>query len=736
VSARVEREAGGGVERVTGRQSTAITRRGVLRLGGAGLLVTLTGARPFGSRAVAQPAAGGAVAGRSGVLARLLVGADGGVTVFTGKVEVGQGSRTQLAMAAAEELAVAVERVSLVMGDTALVPDDGGTFGSLTTPRTVPAVRRGAAAARRVLLELGARRLGVPVESVEARDGAVAHAASGRRVAYAELAAEAGLDEALARASVEGVEVEPVEGWEVLGHGRPRAGGRELVTGAWRFPSDLKRPGMLYGAVLRPPSYGARLLDVGEVIPATAATHVVRDGDLVGAVATTSLDARRTRDALAGVARWQERDDHPTSDDLESELRARAGGEGSGFERSREWTEGSPAETFAAAGSAGRVRRATYRVAWIQHAPLEPRAALAEWEGERLTVWTGTQVPFGVRRELAQHFGLAPEAVRVIVPDTGGAFGGKHTGEHAVEAARLARAVARPVLLRWSREEEMAWAYFRPAGVLDLAAALDGAGRIAGWEHVNLNSGASALRTPYAVEHRLERYLPCDAPLRQGSYRALAATANTFAREGLVDELAAEQGVDPLRFRLDHLAGDGDRERLRTVLSAAAERFGWQRRRRARAGGRGVGIACGVEKGSVVAACVEVAVDRARRRIEVVEVVQAFECGAVQNPDNLRAQNEGCVIMALGGALREEIRFAGGRLLDTRLGAYPVPRFSDVPRIESVLVDRRELPSAGAGETPMLALAPAIAAAVHDATGVRLRALPLEPAWRANEETA
>ncbi|HVS13446.1 MAG TPA: molybdopterin cofactor-binding domain-containing protein [Thermoanaerobaculia bacterium] len=711
------------------RRTDGITRRGFLRLGGAGLLVTLTGPRAL----AAQEAVDGAVAGRAGVLARLLIGADGGVTVFTGKVEVGQGARTQLAMAVAEELAVALERVALVMGDTAVVPDDGGTYGSLTTPRTVPTVRRGAAAARRVLLELGARRLGVPVATVVARDGAVEHAEGGRRVSYADLARGAELEAALARSPADDVEVERVADWQVLGHAHPRVLGHQIVTGAHRYPSDQRRPGMLHGVVLRPPSYGARLLDLGTVIPATAATHVVRDGDLVGVLATTSLDARRTRDALARTARWEERDDEAASDDLERVLRARAGGAGSGFERRREWTEGSPAETFAAAEEAGRVRRATYTVAYIQHVPLEPRAALAEWEGGRLTVWTGTQVPFGVRRELAEHFGLANEAVRVVVPDTGGAFGGKHTGECAVEAARLARAAGRPVLLRWSREEEMTWAYFRPAGVLDLAAALDGGGRVAAWEHVNLNSGASALRSPYAIPHRAERYLPCDAPLRQGSYRALAATANSFAREGFLDELAVEQGADPLRFRLDHLAGDGDRERLRTVLQAAAERFSWERRRaRPRPQGRGIGIACGVEKGSVVAACVEVATDPEERRIEVLGAVQAFECGAIHNPDNLRAQNEGSLVMALGGALREEVRFAGGRLLAPRLSAYPVPRFSDVPEIESVLVDRPELPSVGAGETPMIAVAPAIAAAVFDAAGVRLRALPLEGAWRAS----
>ncbi|HVS63183.1 MAG TPA: molybdopterin cofactor-binding domain-containing protein [Thermoanaerobaculia bacterium] len=703
--------------------SSALTRRAFLRLGGAGLLVSVTGPRWLAAQAAET------AAGRSGLLARLLIGADGTITVFTGKVEVGQGSRTQLAMAAAEELSVGVDAIRMVMGDTDLVPDDGGTYGSQTTPRTVPTVRAGAAAARRVLLELGARRLGVPVSSVEAEGGAVRHRSSGRSIAFAELAAGDDLESALATATPEGVEVEPIESWSVLGRATPRADARAIVTGAHRYPCDHTRPGMLYGVVLRPPSYGARLADADASIATSGGARVVRDGDLVGVVASTSAAARKTLASLAAGARWLESSDHPSSAELERVLRERAGGEGSGFNRRREWSEGSPDEAFATHGEQERVRRATYRVAYIQHAPLEPRAALAEWEGDRLTVWTGTQVPFGVRRELAEHFGLEPEAVRVIVPDTGGAFGGKHTGECAVEAARLARAAGQPVMLRWSREEEMTWAYFRPAGVIDVAAGLDASGKIDAWRQVNLNSGASALRTPYRIAHRDERYSPCDSPLREGSYRALAATANTFAREGFLDELAAEAGADPLRFRLDHLAEDGEGERLRRVLVAAAEGFEWQKRRAAaRASGRGIGIACGTEKGSVVAACVEVAVNRDARRIEVAEVVQAFECGAIHNPDNLQAQNEGNLIMALGGALREEIRFENGRIVAPRLGAYPVPRFADVPRIESVLVDRPDLPSVGAGETPMIAIAPAIAAAVFDATGLRLRSLPLEGA--------
>jgi CO/xanthine dehydrogenase Mo-binding subunit len=252
-------------------------------------------------------------------------------------------------------------------------------------------------------------------------------------------------------------------------------------------------------------------------------------------------------------------------------------------------------------------------------------------------------------------------------------------------------------------------------------AGLDDAGRIVRWEFTNINSGAAALESPYEIPNAREQFLLSDSPLRQGSYRALAATANNFARECFMDELAAKAGADPLDFRLTHLKN----ERLRAVLEAAAARFLWRRRRGQRAEGRGIGLACGTEKGSYVAACVELAVDRHRGEIRVLNVTQAFECGAIQNPANLKAQAEGCVIMTLGGTLKEEIRFENGRILNARFSRYPVPRFADVPAIETILLNRPDLASAGAGETPMIAVPPAVANAVFDACAVRLRSLPL-----------
>jgi len=365
--------------------------------------------------------------------------------------------------------------------------------------------------------------------------------------------------------------------------------------------------------------------------------------------------------------------------------------------------------------------QATYTVAYIAHAPLEPRAALAEWEDGKLTVWTGTQVPFGVREELATAFGIPQDRVRVIVPDTGSGYGGKHTGECAVEAARLAKAAGKPVKLVWTREEEFTWAYFRPAGVIEVSSGVRHDGTITAWEFDNYNSGGSAIEGMYDIAKRRTAFHPSQSPLRQGSYRGLAATANHFAREVHMDEMAHVLKLDPVEFRLKNIKD----ERLRAVLQAAAKTFGWGGKK---TDGRGVGIACGFEKGSYIATAAEVSVDAKTGRVKIERVVESFECGAIVNPRHLHNQVEGAVMQAIGGALFESIQFKNGQILNGKFSKYRLPRFSDMPVIEVVLVDRKDLPSAGAGETPIVGLAPAVANAIFDLTGKRIRSLPLASA--------
>jgi isoquinoline 1-oxidoreductase len=307
----------------------------------------------------------------------------------------------------------------------------------------------------------------------------------------------------------------------------------------------------------------------------------------------------------------------------------------------------------------------------------------------------------------------------LIVPDTGSGYGGKHTGEAAVEAARLAKAAGKPVKLVWTREEEFTWGYVRPAGMVDVASGVRADGTITAWEFHNYNSGAMAMNPPYEIANQRIEFHGCPSPLRQGSYRGLAATANHFAREVHIDELADLVKIDPLEFRLKNLKD----ERLRAVLVSAANAFGWGGIKPA--ADHGFGMAAGLEKGSYVGTCAEVSVDRSAGAVRVVRVSAAFECGAVVNPEHLKNQIEGAVVMGLGGALFEAVEFENGRILNPNFSGYRVPRFRDAPQIDVVLLDRKDLPSVGAGETPIVGIAPAISNAIFQAAGIRLRSLPM-----------
>jgi len=641
----------------------------------------------------AQESGGGARRGQnqsapSELAAWLHIGEDGRVTVYTGKVEVGQNARTSLTQAVAEELRAPVASIAMVMGDTAATPFDMGTFGSQTTPRMWPQIRKAAAAAREMLLDLASQQWSVDRASVKVADGKLSDGT--HTAGFGELTK----GQKLTRTIPSTVQLLPAEQWKVAGTSIAKVGGRDIVTGAHKYAYDVKRPGMLYGKVLYPPSYGATLqsLESGaaEMI---AGVTVVHDGDFVG---VTAPDPQTAEKAVAALkASWKEEPAETSARDVYAH-----------FKRT--------AENRPPAGA-----KLTYNIAYIAHVPLEPRAAVAEWEGNKLTVWTGTQRPFGVRSELSTQFRIAEDQVRVVMPDTGSGYGGKHTGDAAVEAARLAKAVGKPVKRNWTREEEMTWAYFRPGGVIEVGAKVEADGTISEWEFHNYNSGNSGLQSPYSLPKKNEQFHNAKSPLRQGSYRGLAATANHFARESYMDELATAAKLDPLEFRLKN-AKD---ERLRAVIVAAADKFGWKNRQKA--SGKGFGIAAGFEKGGYVATCAEVSVTNGI--VKVNRAVVSFECGAIVNPEHLRNQVEGAVAMGIGGALFEAIDFADGKIGNARLSRYRVPRFADMPVIESVLVDRKDLASAGAGETPIVGIAPAIGNAIFDAVGKRIRSLPLAP---------
>ena len=687
----------------------ALHRRDFFKFFGAGIMVFAAA-----KDALALQESGGA-ARRSHsdelpkeITAWLHIAEDGTVTAFTGKVEIGQNIRTSLAQSVADELRVPFEAVRMVTGDTALTPFDMGTFGSRTTPTMAPQLRRVAAAARDLLIQTAAKEWKTAPDKLVAANAKITDPSTGRSTSYAELAQ----GKTLAQNLPDEDPVTPASQWTVAGKSIPKVNARAFVTGRHQYTSDLRPAGLLYGKILRPPSFGATILScditAAQKLPAAVVVH---DGDFVGAAAPSETEAE---EAIAAIrAQWKETP-QPSSSELFPYLKQNA--------------ETSDREDLTQSGSIadGLARAAhrldsTYTVAYIAHAPLEPRAAVAEWKDNKLTVWTGTQRPFATRDALGEAFHLAKENVRVIVPDTGSAYGGKHTPDAALEAARLARAAGKPVKIVWTREEEFTWAYFRPAGVIEIKSGVAADGTLTAWEFHNYNSGAAGIGTPYVVPNQHIEFHPVRSPLRQGSYRGLAATANHFARESHMDDLAHAANMDPLDFRLKNISDP----RLRDVFQAAAKSFGWPPKKTKP--GQGFGIGGGLEKGGYVATCVEISTDDARSAIRVVRVTTAFECGAIVNHDGLRNQIMGANIMGLGGALFEAMSFDNGRITNARFSRYRVPRFRDVPAIEIVLLDRKDIPSAGAGETPLVGLAPAIGNAIFDATKIRRTTLPLAP---------
>lgn len=699
-------------------------RRDFIKAFGAGIIFII----PL-SRALAQQRGQGE-SGRGGndrlptdIGAWIHIDEDGGVTVFTGKVEMGQNIRTSLAQAVAEELHVPVAIIHLIMGDTDVTPFDMGTFGSLSTPTMAPRLRKAAAAAREMLIDLAAQQLSVEPASVTIVDARFVNHDKSKSLSLAEVAK----GRKLVKVIPDNIATTQPKDWTIAGTSVTKVDARDFVTGKHEYASDIKREGMLYGKVVRPATFNATLVSVdtkaAEAIPGA---KVVHDGNFIGVVAADSQTATKAANVIA--VDWKS-PGQPSNAELFDVLRKpaserRGGGEGGGGGGSR--PQGSIADGLAAAD---KKLEQTYTVAYIAHTPLEPRAAVAEWKDDKLTVWTGTQRPFGVRSELAGAFHIAEDKVRVMVPDTGSGYGGKHTGECAIEAARLAKATGKPVKLVWTREEEFTWAYFRPAGVIDIKSGVKSDGTITAWEFHNYNSGPSGIQIKYDIPNNDIQFHPSNSPLRQGSYRGLAATANHFARETHIDELAHSLNMDPLAFRLKNLKD----ERMRGVLEATAKAFGWGQTKPA--AGHGFGISCGFEKNGYVATCAEIAIDKPsgkdadkqNPKVRIVRVVEAFDCGAIVNPAHLKNQIEGAITMAIGGALFESIQFENGKILNPKFSSYRVPRFIDMPLIEVVLVDRKDIPSAGAGETPIVGLAPAVGNAIFNATGMRLRSLPLVP---------
>ena len=689
------------------------TRREFLKRLGGGIFIFVS----LGDWALAQEA-GRQRGGRglpSDFNAFLRIGEDGRVTCFTGKIEMGQGPITSLPQMLAEELDTPLDAVDIVMGDTERCPWDMGTFGSMTTRSFGPALQAAAAEARAVLLELAAETLKVPQAQLVAKDGAIFDRQNKeQRVTYGQLAKGQRIERH--------VKVKPalkaVSEHTVVGKSLVRRDGRDKVTGKAQYAGDIRLPGMLYAKVLRPPAHGAKLKSV-DTAPAKAirGVQVFQEGDLVAVLHELPDVAEAALEKIKAEFDGPE----PTVDDktifdhlLKVAPEGRMVAEGGDLAEGRKLAS----QTF----------ERTYLNSYVAHAAMETHSALAKVEGDKATIWASTQNPFGAQREIAEAIGLPAEKVRVISPFVGGGFGGKTHNRQAVEAARLAKAVGKPVQVVWSRAEEFFHDTFRPAAIVKISSGIDGSGKMVFWDYDVLFAGERGAKQFYAVpNHRTAarpsgwQGPPGSHPFATGAWRAPSNNSNTFARESQIDIMAAAAGIDPVEFRLKNLS---DPKMIR-VLKAAAERFGWTPGKAPSK--RGYGVACGMDAGSYVASIVEADVDAKKGTVQVKRVVCAQDMGLVVNPEGARIQVEGCTTMGLGYALTEEVHFKDGKVLDTNFDTYELPRFSWVPKIETVLIDASDSPPEGGGEPAIIVMGAVVANAIYDRTGARLFQLPMTP---------
>jgi CO/xanthine dehydrogenase Mo-binding subunit len=667
------------------------------------------------------------------------------VTVYTGKVELGQGIVTAMAQIAAEELDVPLARLAIVAGDTARTPNEGVTSGSQSIEQGGRAMRAACAEVRRLFLEAAAAKLEVRVEDLAVRDGEILVPGTDVRTSYWALAPEVNL----ARDATGTAAAKPPAQRSVAGTSVPRLDLAAKLAGA-AYIHDIELPGMLHARVLRPPSYSARLaaFDAQKIraLPGVAAVHV--DGSFVGVCAEREEQAVKALEAARAAARWDERASLPEPREIRELLPA--------LKSERIVIDSARADEAPAATR----HEAVYSRPYIAHASIGPSCAAARFESGKLTLWSHSQGVYPLRAQIAKVLKLPPEAVEVIHRDGAGCYGHNGADDAALDAALLARACGRPVLVQWTREDELACAPYGSAMVVKLSGALDSAGRIVDWKHevwshphsarptqpegINLlaawhlasphapspakdvplpaGGGARNAVPPYALANReVVLHVVKEPVLRVSALRSLGAHANVFAVESFMDELAAAAGADPVAFRLAHL----EDQRARAVIEAAAHAAGW-RAGEASDGARGRGIGYARYK-NLSAYCAVVAQIEAAEKIRLKRFVAAVDAGEVINPDGLRNQIEGGIVQAASWTLKEAVRWDRGRVLARSWEDYPILKFDEVPAIEVVLIERPELPPLGSGECAAGPTAAAIANALYHALGVRARDLPLTP---------
>jgi nicotinate dehydrogenase subunit B len=638
---------------------------------------------------------------------------DGRVTCLVGKIEMGQGVMTSLPMMLADELDVALDSVDIVMGHTDLCPWDMGTFGSMSTRQYGQLVRKAGAQARAALLQMAAEHLKAPVERLTVKDGVVSDSSSGKRVSYGELVQGKCMERHVGK-----TEGKAVSAYKIMGKSPVRRDERDKVTGKAKFAGDFVLPGMLHARLLRPPAHGATLkrLDTSAA-EKVEGVRIVHHGDMIAALHEHRDVADKAKSLMKAeyvipAAKFDDQTvfDHLLKDAPKPQVVDERGSLAEGEKLSQTVVE------------------ETYLNSYVAHASIEPHSATTMIENGKVTVWAGAQTPFETKQEVAKALKLAPEKVRVIVPYVGGGFGGKGAYQQAIEAARLAKLTGQPVQVLWDRREEFFFDTFRPAAVVKIRAGLDAAGKLALWDYRVTGAGDREAKSFYDAPHQRTTSAgewgddnPGLHPFAVGPWRAPSVNTNTFARESHMDMLARKAGVDPVEFRLKHLSNP----RMRDVLQVAARQFGWKPAKKH--SGCGFGVSLGTDTDTFVAMMAEVVVDERSGAVQVKRIVLAQDQGATVNPDGSRQQMEGGIMMGLGYALTEQVRFRGGEILEHNFDSYELPRFSWMPKIETVLVDNPNLPAAGCGEPPIINVGAVLANAIYDAAGARVLQLPMTP---------
>ena len=671
------------------------------------------------------------------------IGADETITVFTGKVELGQGIRTALLQVAAEQLVVEPRRITLVTADTARTPDEAYTAGSQSMQHSGTAIMHAAAQVRMILLDLASQRLNTPPEQLTLENGTI-RAASGARITFAELVKG---EELHVRATPAPPTLD-ASARKVMGQSLPRIDIPAKVTGAVAYVHDLRLPGMVHARVVRPPSYGAQLrsFDAAAIERLPGVLRIVRDGSFLAVIAEREYQAISAMRALSRNAQWEERASLPPSNALYDHLQRM------------------PVKDRIDAGEAAPpsmgadVVSATYRRPYQMHAAIGPSCAVGLYKDDALTVWTHSQGVYPLRKAIAELTDIPLERVRCVHMEGSGCYGHNAADDAGADAALLARAFpGRPVRVQWMREHEHTWEPYGSAMVMKVDARLAD-GFVADWNHevwscvhstrpapagnlapawslarpfeqppprpVGMPNGdgdRNAVPTYKFGNTRVVYHFIEQMPIRVSALRALGAYGNVFASESFMDELAAKAGVDPVEFRLRHLTDP----RARDVVQMAAERFGWRSYRKQRGRGRGFAYARYKTLAAYCAMAFEVEVDRGTGRVRVLRAVAAIDSGEAVNPDGIRNQTEGGMLQSMSWTLHEAVGFDDRRITSRNWASYPILRFNEIPdTIEVHVINRPGQPFLGTGEAAQGPTAAALGNAIFDASGVRLRELP------------